>query len=92
MSKTNIEVKIFPTKGEGPTKAFASVTLDGKFAARNIRIVDGQKGLFVAMPSETYEENGEKKYRDIFFPVNSDARAELVDAVMAAYEAVAAAK
>jgi stage V sporulation protein G len=80
-----LDVRIYKTKGEGAVKAFAVVTLDDAYAIRNIKVVDGAKGLFVAMPSEAYEKDGEKSFRDTFHPVNSDARQALVDAVMAAY-------
>jgi stage V sporulation protein G len=82
-----VDVRIYKTKGEGATKAFATVTLDDSYAVRNLRIIDGPKGLFVAMPSETVEFNGETKRRDTFHPVNSDARKVLVDAVMEAFNA-----
>jgi stage V sporulation protein G len=80
-----VDVKIYKTKGEGAVKAFATVTLDDAYAVRNLKIVDGTKGLFVAMPSEPIERDGKQEYRDTFHPVNSDARKVLVDAVMDAY-------
>lgn len=82
-----IDVKIFKTKGEGAVKAFATVTLDDAYAVRNLKIVDGTKGLFVAMPNESIERDGKQEYRDTFHPINSDARKALVDAVMDAYNA-----
>lgn len=80
-----LDVKIYKTKGEGAVKAFAVVTLDDAYVVRNLKVVDGAKGIFVAMPSETYEKDGEKGFRDTFHPVNSDARQALVDAVLKAY-------
>jgi stage V sporulation protein G len=82
-----IDVRINKTKGNGPVKAFATVTLGGAYAVRNLRIVDGEKGLFVSMPSEPYEHDGQKGYRNTFHPVNSEARQALIDAVMNAYNA-----
>lgn len=82
------EVRIYPTKGEGAVKAFASVTLGG-YAVHGVKIIDSDKGLFVAMPSEAREKDGKKEYKDIFHPVSPEARKELVDAVMDAYNAAA---
>ena len=82
-----IDVKIFKTKGEGAVKAFATVTLDDAYVVRNLKIVDGTKGLFVAMPSEPIERDGKKDYRDTFHPINTEAREALVNAVMDAYNA-----
>ncbi len=72
---------------DSPIKAIASVTLDGMFVVKNLRIVDGEKGCFVAMPQESYKDKqGNVKYRDTFFPMNKNARASLEAAVMAAYD------
>lgn len=80
------DIRINKTKGEGKVKAFATVTLDGLFAVRNIRIVEGENGVFVSMPSERdTREGAERPFRDIFFPVSADARKLLVDAVLDAY-------
>lgn len=81
-----IDVRINKTKGEGKTKAFATVTLDDAYAVRNLRVVDGANGLFVAMPSEVDDRDGERKYRDTFHPVNAEARQALLDAVLKAYD------
>jgi stage V sporulation protein G len=86
------QTQIFPTKNaESKTKAFASITLGDEtgdmIAIRNIRVVSGEKGLFVAMPSEQYEKDGEKKFRDVAFPVNSDARKVIEDAILDAFNA-----
>ena len=80
------DIRINKTKGEGKTKAFATVTLDGLFAVRNLRIVESEQGVFVAMPAERdTREGADRQWRDIFFPVSADARKLLVDAVLAEY-------
>ncbi len=72
---------------DSPIKAIASVTLDGMFVVKNLRVVDGANGCFVAMPQESYKDGpGSTKYRDTFFPMNKNARAALESAVMAAYD------
>ena len=59
---------------DSPIKAIASVTLDGMFVVKNLRVVDGAKGCFVAMPQET------------FFPMTPNARQALEAAVLSAYD------
>ncbi|MGM9669480.1 MAG: SpoVG family protein [Faecousia sp.] len=67
-------------------KAIASVTLDGQFAVRNLRVVDGSKGLFVACPQESYTgKDGVKKYSNLFYPISNAGKAELEKAVLDAY-------
>ena len=73
--------------GGGSTKAIASATINGAFAVHNIRVVDSERGLFVAMPATSYTRNGEAHYSDIFHPITATARTELNSAVLAAYEA-----
>lgn len=68
-------------------KAFASANIGGAFAIHGIRVVDSQKGLFVSMPQNSYKDgNGNTKYSDVFHAVTAEARTELNDKVMDAYE------
>lgn len=83
ISTANFEVRIYPSRTEGAVKATASVTINGFFAVNNIRVVDGSKGLFVAMP-QLKGRNGE--YKDICFPCTKDAKAALDQAVLSAFE------
>ena len=78
--KYDVRVGLFPA--EGPVKGVCTVTLYGEFAVKNVKIVEGSKGLFVSMPSY---KSGEE-YRDLFFPVTKEARAELQEAVLNEYE------
>jgi stage V sporulation protein G len=80
-----IDVRIRKTKGDGATKAFAKVTIEDAFAIDDITVVDGKNGLFVQMPRKSYKQDGETKYKDVFHPVNAEARKELADAVMLAF-------
>ncbi|MCD5407649.1 MAG: septation regulator SpoVG [Desulfotomaculum sp.] len=80
MNVTDVRVrKIIP---DGKMKAIVSVTLNDMFVIHNVKIVDGQNGLFVAMPS-TKTPDGE--YRDIAHPINSEARNIIQSAVLEAY-------
>lgn len=68
-------------------KAFASANIGGAFAIHSIRVVDSQKGMFVAMPQSSHRDgNGNTKYSDIFHAVTAEARNELNKKVMDAYE------
>ena len=68
-------------------KAFASANIGGAFAIHGIRVVDSQKGLFVSMPQNSYKDgNSNTKYSDIFHAVTAEARTELNEKVIDAYE------
>ena len=74
-------------KPDSSVKAFASASFDGYYAVHGIKVCEGEKGLFVSMPSNSYTgQNGEKKYQDIFHPVTKGAREALNTAVIRAYE------
>lgn len=65
-----------------------SVTFDGEFVVHDIKIIDGEKGPFIAMPSATKvdPETGEKSYRDIAHPIKSSTRAYLQREILSAFE------
>ena len=68
-------------------KAFASANIGGAFAIHGIKVVDSQKGLFVSMPSNSYiNAEGNKRYSDVLHAVTAEARTELNEKVMKAYE------
>ena len=62
---------------------YASVTIDGAIAIHDIKVINGQNGLFIAMPSRKDKENNE--YKDIVHPINSETRAALQDAILDEY-------
>ena len=66
-------------------KAFASANI-GPFAVHGLRVIDGEKGMFVAMPSTSYQKDGKTEYQETFHPVSGEARKALNDAVIEAYE------
>ena len=67
-------------------QAIASANIGGAFAIHGLRVVDSQKGLFVQMPQRSYQKDGQPAYTDIFHAVTAEARAELSDKVLEAYE------
>jgi len=68
------------------TKAVASVNIAGCFAVHGIRVVNSEKGLFVAMPATTYQKDGKTEYSEYFHQITTEAREELNKKVLAAYE------
>ena len=77
------QVRIYPVNSENRTRALASVTFDNEFVVHEIKVIDGNSGLFIAMPSRK-AANGE--FRDIAHPINSETRQKISDAVLSEYE------
>ena len=78
----NFDAKIKKTLSDtDKVKATVSVTIDGSYAVHGIKILETVNGLAVVMPSKKIGE----KYYDTFHPVNSEARAKLVDVVLTEY-------
>jgi len=81
MNITNVHVRLI--QKEGRVKAIAAVTLDDCFVVHDIRVIEGNDGLFVAMPSRRLQ-NGE--FRDIAHPINVETRKLFEDAILKQYE------
>ncbi len=77
------DVRLRRVQTEGRMRAIASITLDNEFVVHDIRVIDGNDGLFVAMPSKRTPDG---EFRDIAHPINSGTRNKLQEAVLAAYE------
>jgi stage V sporulation protein G len=71
---------------EGKLKAVASITIDDCFVIHDIKVIEGDHGLFIAMPSRKAQDG---TYKDIAHPINSDTRAELQKLILERYESVA---
>ena len=82
MKITSVKVRKVE-KEENRLKAIASVCLDEMFLIHDIRVIEGDNGLFIAMPSR---KTATGEYRDIVHPTNSDARKMFEDAVLAEYK------
>jgi len=78
----NYDVRIFGAKSSGTQRATASVNINGAFAVRGVKVLESNKGLFVAMPQ--YKVGSE--YKDICFPCTKESREQFNAAVMKAYE------
>ncbi len=64
-------------------KAIVSITFDNEFVVHDIKVVEGEKGLFIAMPSRKATDG---EYRDIAHPINSDTRSSIQNTILDAYE------
>lgn len=79
------DVRIRKVTDEGKMKAIVSITFDDEFVVHDVKIIEGQNGLFVAMPSR---KMGEGDFRDIAHPLLSETRNRIKDAIFAEYEKV----
>ncbi|PCX72052.1 septation regulator SpoVG, partial [Listeria monocytogenes] len=68
------DVRLRRVETDGRMRAIASITLDEEFVVHDIRVIDGNNGLFVAMPSKRGVDG---EFRDIAHPINSDTRAKI---------------
>ncbi|MGN7388795.1 septation regulator SpoVG [Sporosarcina sp. SAFN-015] len=79
------DVRLRKVETDGRMRAIASITLDGEFVVHDIRVIEGNDGLFVAMPSKRTPEG---EFRDVAHPINTSARMKVQDAVLTAYHMV----
>ncbi|MFC5603624.1 septation regulator SpoVG [Sporosarcina koreensis] len=79
------DVRLRKVETDGRMRAIASITLDGEFVVHDIRVIEGNDGLFVAMPSKRTPEG---EFRDVAHPINTSARMKVQDAVLSAYHMV----
>lgn len=82
MQVTSVTVRKIEKEGSR-MRGIASILLDDSFAVHDIRIIEGDNGLFIAMPSRKTATGG---YRDIAHPINPDARKQLEDAIITEYK------
>lgn len=79
------DVRVRKVNDEGKMKAVVSITFDEEFVVHDIKIIEGQNGLFIAMPSR---KMGEGDFRDIAHPLTSETRNRIKDAIFIEYEKV----
>ena len=79
------DVRVRKMTKEGKMKAVVSITIDDEFVVHDIKVVEGEKGLFIAMPSRKAADG---EYRDIAHPINSETRSSIQSIVLDAYEKV----
>ena len=81
------DVSVRKVAKEGKMKAVVSITIDEEFVVHDIKVIEGEKGLFIAMPSRKATDG---EYRDIAHPINSDTRERIQSIILEKYEEVMA--
>ena len=82
-----VEARIDRMVQKGNVKAIASVSLDGMFVVKGLKVMDGRKGLFISMPQDTFQgRDGQKLYSNTFFALTNSAKMQLQEAVLDAYK------
>lgn len=81
------EVKVYPATDSGRLKAYATIVFDNSFIIRDLKIIEGHKGLFVSMPSRRRKDG---TFRDIVHPLNSGTRSDIEKRIVNEYNAVVA--
>lgn len=77
------DVRVRKITKEGKMKAIVSITIDDEFVVHDIKVIEGEKGLFIAMPSKKAADG---EYRDIAHPINSETREEIQKIILENYE------
>ncbi len=77
------DVRIRKVDKEGKMKAVVSITIDNEFVVHDIKIIEGDKGLFIAMPSRKANDG---EYRDVAHPISSSTREMLSNLILSRYQ------
>lgn len=77
------DVRVRKVAKEGKLKAVVSITMDEEFVVHDIKVIEGEKGLFIAMPSKKAVDG---EYRDIAHPINSETRERIQRTILERYE------
>ena len=83
------DVRVRKVTKEGKMKAVVSITIDEEFVVHDIKVIEGEKGLFIARPSRKATDG---EYRDIAHPINSNTRERIQKLILEKYEEVMAAE
>lgn len=79
------DVRVRKVTKEGKMKAIVSITIDDEFVVHDIKVIEGEKGLFIAMPSKKATDG---EYRDIAHPINQNTREAIQSMILEKYEEV----
>lgn len=77
------DVRIRKVEKEGKMKAVVSITIENEFVVHDIKVIEGEKGLFIAMPSRKASDG---EYRDIAHPINSTTREQIQNLILEKYK------
>ena len=84
MTITDVRIRVVKnTEGELKLKAYADVTFDDCFVVHGLKIIEGQNGLFIAMPSKKI---GNGEFKDIVHPIQPEFRNHITEVILAKYE------
>lgn len=78
------DIRVRKIEREGKMKAIVSITIDNEFVVHDIKVIDGDKGMFIAMPSRRASDG---EFRDIAHPINSSTRDMIQKMILEKYEA-----
>ena len=76
------DVRVRRVTKAGKMRAIVSITIDNEFVIHDIKVIEGEKGLFIAMPSR---KSADGEYRDIAHPINSETRQRIQDFILEKY-------
>lgn len=76
------EVKVYPAKESGRLKAYATIVFENVFIVRDLKVIEGHKGLFVSMPSRRKKDG---TFRDIVHPLNAETRKMIEESIIKEY-------
>ena len=82
MQITDVRVRKISSENSNKMKAIASITIDGVFVVHEIKILEGEKGMFIAMPSR---KSSDGEFRDIAHPINTETREMLQELILEKY-------
>lgn len=83
MDITDVRLRIVESSRSAKLKAFASITIDGVFVIHDLKVIEGHRGLFVAMPSR---KTASGEFKDIAHPIDQDTRDRVTEIVLAEYQ------
>ena len=78
------DIRIRKVDKEGKMKAVVSITIDEEFVVHDIKVIEGEKGMFISMPSRKAADG---EYRDVAHPINSDTRERIQQLILEKYQA-----
>ena len=78
-------MKVYPAKDGGRLKAYATIVFDNSFIIRDLKIIEGDKGFFVSMPSRKRKDGS---FRDIVHPLNSETRREIEERIVEEFKKI----
>ena len=77
------DIRVRPVLKDGKLKAVASITIDDVFVIHDVKVIEGEKGTFIAMPSKKTLDG---EFRDICHPITSETRTSMQEQILSAYE------